>query len=113
MHYYLQERQMFRARTQETEYGYPHSANASSFQVRSVEDCTIGYIKPKFSLNYFRGASYEAFLRGHVAVLLTPCVSRGRNTSINFIAPVLFFETDGRRIIIEPEKLQKILKLVP
>jgi hypothetical protein len=32
---------------------------------------------------------------------------------MNLIAPVLFFETDGRRIIIEPEKLQKILKLVP
>ena len=27
---------------------------------------------------------------------------------MNLIATVLFFETDGRRIIIEPEKLQKM-----
>jgi hypothetical protein len=31
---------------------------------------------------------------------------------MNLIATVLFFETDGRRINIEPEKLQKILKRV-
>ena len=137
-----------------------------ALRCEAFEDCTIGSIKPKTLIELFSGASYEAFLRGYVAVFhparaaYIHCIRgmgvdvrrrlamellslgdrfgtanpRGISIALNLSHELLaslvgasrqhvteylnefdrnrVIFRDGRRIIIDPEKLQKILKVV-
>jgi CRP/FNR family transcriptional regulator, cyclic AMP receptor protein len=137
-----------------------------ALRCEAFEDCTIGSIKPKTLIELFSGASYEAFLRGYVAVFhparaaYIHCIRgmgvdvrrrlamellnlgdrfgtanpRGISIALNLSHELLaslvggsrqhvteylnefdrnrMIFRDGRRIIIDPEKLQKILKVV-
>lgn len=138
-----------------------------ALRCEAFEDCTIGSIKPKTLIELFSGGSYEAFLRGYVAVFYPGraayiyCIrgigvdvrrrlamellnladrfgtanprgiSIGLNLSHELLASLVgasrqqvteylnefnrdrIIFRDGRRIIIDPGKLQKILKVVP
>jgi CRP-like cAMP-binding protein len=137
-----------------------------ALRCEAFEDCTIGSIKPKTLIELFSGGSYEAFLRGYVAVfhpgraayiycirgigvdvrrrlamellnladrfgavdprgisiglslsheLLGGLVGASRQQVTEYLNEfnrdrIIF--RDGRRIIIDPGKLQKILKVV-
>jgi CRP/FNR family transcriptional regulator, cyclic AMP receptor protein len=137
-----------------------------ALRCEAFENCTIASIKPKTLIELFSVASYEAFLKGYVAVFhpsraaYIHCVAgigidvrtrlamellnladrfgaadpRGTSIALNLSHELLgslvgasrqqvteylnefdhdrIIFRDGRRIIIDPEKLQKILKAV-
>jgi len=96
----------------------------------AFEDCTIGSITPKILIELFSVTSYEAFLKGYVAVFHPSGISIALNLSHELLANLVgasrqqvteylnefdhdrIIFRDGRCIIIDPEKLQKILTVM-